>query len=75
MQILLSSLCVLLTSLAPLTADPSASLHQIIAPAPEEVKWLEIDWQTDLPAAQKLASAQGKPIFLWQMDGHPLGCV
>ena len=37
--------------------------------------WLTIPWQTDLLAAQRLASSENKPIFIWAMDGHPLGCT
>ena len=25
--------------------------------------------------AQAQAAAAGKPIFIWAMDGHPLGCT
>ena len=32
-------------------------------------------WLTDLWQARKLAARQGKPILLWEMDGHPLGCT
>jgi hypothetical protein len=37
--------------------------------------WRTIPWQTDLLAAQKLATEQEKPLFVWAMDGHPLGCT
>jgi len=35
----------------------------------------QIDWQTDLLDAQKIALEQKKPIFIWSMDGNPLGCT
>jgi hypothetical protein len=38
-------------------------------------KWRTIPWQTDLLAAQKLAVETQKPMFIWAMDGHPLGCT
>ena len=25
--------------------------------------------------ARERAAAEGKPILLWEMDGHPLGCT
>jgi hypothetical protein len=59
----------------PVQAEKPQDLHALIAPSVEENAWLAIPWQTDLVAAQKLATEQGKPIFLWEMDGHPLGCV
>ena len=46
-----------------------------IRPTPDEVRWQDIPWQTDLRAACQLAAEQGKPIFLWTMNGNPLGCT
>ena len=37
--------------------------------------WRTIPWQTDLLDAQKLAVELKKPLFVWAMDGHPLGCT
>ncbi len=34
-----------------------------------------IEWKSDLLAARTEAKATGKPLFLWVMDGHPLGCT
>jgi hypothetical protein len=30
---------------------------------------------TSLWEARQKAAAAGKPILLWEMDGHPLGCT
>ena len=46
-----------------------------ILPKEEEKAWQEIDWKVDLWEARKEAAGWGKPIYLWEMDGHPLGCV
>lgn len=46
-----------------------------IMPPKEESAWLEIDWKTDLWEDREEASRTGKPICLWEMVGHPLGCV
>jgi hypothetical protein len=46
-----------------------------VRPRPEEVRWQDIPWQTDLWEARRLAAAAGKPIFLWAMNGNPLGCT
>lgn len=40
-----------------------------------EKPWRSIDWNISLLAAQNEAAEQGKPIFIWAMDGHPLGCT
>lgn len=37
--------------------------------------WRTIPWKTNLIKAQHLAVAESKPIFIWAMDGHPLGCT
>jgi hypothetical protein len=56
-------------------ADASAEkLCKSVCQARDET-WRTIPWQTDLIDAQRLAVAQSKPIFIWAMDGHPLGCT
>ena len=55
-----------------------ASLDDKIAPLlprPEEERWLKIPWRTDFAAARAEANREGKPLFLWMMDGNPLGCT
>ena len=42
---------------------------------PAEMAWASIPWQTDLWEARRLALESGKPIFMWAMNGNPLGCV
>jgi hypothetical protein len=42
---------------------------------PQYATWKTIPWQTDLLSAQRLAAEQKKLIFIWAMDGHPLGCT
>ena len=37
--------------------------------------WRTIPWQLKVLDAQRIAVEEGKPIFIWAMDGHPLGCV
>lgn len=52
------------------------ALHGLLQPKAEEVVWKDsIPWRTDLWEARREAAAAGKPIFLWEMDGHPLGCT
>ena len=49
-------------------------LHKKLQPAKDE-PWLTIPWRIALLDAQKTAAKEGKPIFIWAMDGHPLGCT
>lgn len=37
--------------------------------------WRTIPWRVSLLDAQRVAAAEQKPIFIWAMDGHPLGCT
>lgn len=55
-----------------LNEDRFLELMQTIVPVEKSTS---IDWQVDLLAAQKVALEQSKPIFIWSMDGHPLGCT
>ena len=48
-------------------------LHQELVPKNET--WKTIPWHDNLISAQQAAVEQGKPIFVWAMDGHPLGCT
>jgi hypothetical protein len=59
----------------PIRADQFDKLQGLIKPDPGEDAWTEIPWLTDLWQARQLAAKQGKPILLWEMDGHPLGCT
>ncbi|KAA0228585.1 MAG: hypothetical protein AKCLJLPJ_00562 [Fimbriimonadales bacterium] len=61
-------------ALAPLSLDIEARIAEVL-PSPEEEKWLSIPWRTRLQDAVSAAEATGKPIFLWIMNGHPMGCT
>ena len=74
-----------LLSLAPLIAqdpDPARELDATTAsllraavlPTAAE-PWQTIAWRTDLAAARDEAERSGRPLFLWTMNGHPLGCT
>ena len=43
--------------------------------APKDEVWKTIPWQTSLLDARAAAAEQKKPLFIWAMDGHPLGCT
>jgi hypothetical protein len=64
-------------AIPPIPADPEwfARLHGAIKPRPEQRRWTQIPWEVDLWAARRQAQELDKPILLWAMNGHPLGCV
>ncbi len=53
--------------------DEFEQLHRSLAPAAEA--WQSIPWHSNLTSAQLAAIEQNKPLFIWAMDGHPLGCT
>jgi hypothetical protein len=57
----------------PLTLAEFRSLHKQLQPTDEP--WRTIPWKIALLDAQKTAAKSRKPIFIWAMDGHPLGCT
>ena len=57
-----------------LTETRFEELHQQLRPSPGE-PWLTIPWKLSVLDAQRIAAEQNKPIFIWAMDGHPLGCT
>jgi hypothetical protein len=59
----------------PIPPDQFDKLRAVIRPGKDEDKWDLIPWQTSLWEARKLAAEKGKPLLLWEMDGHPLGCT
>ena len=59
----------------PIPADQLSSLHALVKPGAGEDRWAAIPWRTSLWEARQEAARAGKPIVLWEMDGHPLGCV
>jgi hypothetical protein len=58
-----------------LAGDSFRDLHTLIKPRATEDAWARIPWMTSLWEARQKAAVQGKPILLWEMDGHPLGCT
>ena len=59
----------------PIKPEQFSRLHALIKPQSTEEKFMQIAWGTNLWEARKQAARDGKPILLWEMDGHPLGCV
>lgn len=46
-----------------------------IVPAAREMAWLDLDWNVTLWDAVQKSKAVDKPILLYAMNGHPLGCT
>jgi len=46
-----------------------------ILPRPEEEPYAGIAWRRNLNQAREDSQLAGKPLFLWIMNGNPLGCT
>ena len=46
-----------------------------ILPSAEESRWKRLGWRSELWGAVQEAKALQRPILLWAMNGHPLGCT
>ena len=75
-RFLLAGSLVLLAALPGSTAvaDELADAIRAMRP-PVEEEWRRIPWRTDLAAARIEAARLGRPLFIWSMNGHPLGCT
>jgi hypothetical protein len=65
---------IVLSLLGGLALSEFETLQQRLQPSGGEA-WRTIPWKTSLIEAQAEAARRGKPLFIWAMDGHPLGCV
>ena len=61
-------------SASALTDAEFQKLHRELQSDPKAT-WRTIPWKTSVLDAQAAAAREGKPIFIWAMDGHPLGCT
>ncbi len=65
------------TPAAPDTDRLTAANFPIIFDAlqpPKVEPWKSIPWHISIVEAAQQADKEGKPIFMWQADGWPLGC-
>ena len=46
-----------------------------VRPTSEELAFEAIAWIPNFAEGLRQADAQGKPLLLWAMNGHPLGCT
>lgn len=69
----------LLLSLSVQAVEPNASNYRtwlkFIQPDAKEQAYKEIEWRNKFWPAVLEAKELGRPILLWTMNGHPLGCT
>ncbi|MCY3682853.1 MAG: hypothetical protein OXH16_15740 [Gemmatimonadetes bacterium] len=42
---------------------------------PQKERWTDIPWIGGLWEGRQKAAREEKPLFIWAMNGHPLGCT
>lgn len=74
-----SLLCAPLLAQAPAVLTPSQQNFDdwltFIRPSDAERAYLQIAWRNRFWPAVAEARELGRPILLWTMNGHPLGCT
>ncbi len=60
---------------AVLNGDTFGAWRSFIVPGADERQDEQIDWAPSLAEGLKRAHGQRKPLLLWVMNGHPLGCT
>ncbi len=69
----------ILLALANQAVEPNAENYRqwltFIQPDAKEQAYKEIDWRVKFWDGVTEAKELGRPILLWTMNGHPLGCT
>ena len=55
--------------------DNLRSWVEFISPSKEELAYELVGWRSSFWPAVEEARRLGRPILLWTMNGHPLGCT
>lgn len=58
-----------------LTEETFAKWFDACRPRVDEERWTEIPWIGELWEARQKAYREKKPLFIWAMNGSPLGCT
>ena len=51
------------------------TVHEFITSSNDEEKWRAIPWIPGLWTGVQAAAKSKRPLFVWAMNGDPLGCV
>jgi len=49
--------------------------QKFIRPTKDELAWAEIPWRSTFYDGLVESDREQKPLLLWVMNGHPLGCT
>ena len=48
---------------------------EAVAPDAGQLAWEQVSWRASFAAGVLEADSSDKPVLLWAMNGHPLGCT
>lgn len=51
------------------------TVFEFVSPRENETRWRQVPWIPSLWEGMKAAEEKKKPMFIWAMNGDPLGCV
>jgi hypothetical protein len=57
------------------TSDDFKAVYQFILPSDDDTTWRQVPWIPSLWQGMQIAAKNNKPMFIWAMNGDPLGCV
>lgn len=60
---------------AALTLESLDAWRDLIVPDERDERWRDIPWRTSLWQGLLDAQIEGKPMLIWVMNGHPMGCT
>lgn len=58
-----------------LDATSFATWQSFILPDERERRWRDVAWRPSMWEAVVEAQGARKPVLLWAMNGHPMGCT
>jgi len=59
----------------PINSENIANWKKGILPSKQESKFLELPWLQTFADGIREADRLEKPLLLWTMNGHPMGCT
>ncbi len=51
------------------------TIYDFVLPSDEDTRWRQVPWIPSLWEGMQVAKKTNKPMFIWAMNGDPLGCV
>ncbi|MGE3166319.1 MAG: hypothetical protein AB7O52_15540 [Planctomycetota bacterium] len=64
-----------LADIPALTLDELERWQRAVIPTADEERWLQIPWLASFGEGLQQGGRDDKPVLLWVMNGHPLGCT